>query len=104
MITSDIDLVSTCLGPPPPDPSLKKIATTDSKVAQYVNKCISAGFSPVGAEFAGACTAVADPLFAGCVPERTNCAFSNAINVVDDIVPVLDCDLFDDGTANLSCP
>jgi len=36
--------------------------------------------------------------------ERTNCAFCNAVNVVDDIVPPVDCDLFDDATANLSCP
>ena len=103
VITSDIDLVSLCLGPPQPDPSLK-IAKADGKIASAVTKCISAGFTPVGAEFAGACTAVADPLFAGCVAERTNCSFCNAVNVADDIVPALDCDLFDDGTANLSCP
>ena len=95
--------MSTCLGPPQPDPKLK-IAKADANVAKVTTKCVTAGFSPVGAQFGGACTAVADPLFPGCVAERARCAFCIAVNVADDIAPALDCDLFDDGAANLSCP
>jgi hypothetical protein len=102
-ITNDVDLVNTCLGPPQPDPA-GSIAAADSKVAAMVTKTINAGFTPVGAEFAGACTAVGDPAFPGCVAQRTQCAFCRRVNVADDIVPALDCDLFDDGTMNGSCP
>ena len=102
-ITNDVDLVSTCLGPPQPDPGLK-ISKADANLGKATTKCVSAGLSPVGAQFGGACTAVADPLFPACVAERARCAFCRAINVADDIAPALDCDLFDDGTANLSCP
>jgi len=102
-IPDDIALVSTCLGPPQPDPNLR-IANTEAKVAQAITKCIGAGFTPVGAQFGGACSAVPDVGFAACVAERTRCAFCRAVNVADEIVPPLDCDLFDDAVANLSCP
>jgi hypothetical protein len=102
-IPDDITLVSTCLGPPQPDPNLR-ISNADGKVVQAITKCISAGFSPVGAQFGGACSAVPDVGFAACVGERTRCAFCRAVNVADDIAPSLDCDLFDDTVANSSCP
>ena len=102
-ISDDVGLVATCLGPPQTDPDLR-IARADSKVARDVNRCIDAGFSPVGAEFGGACTDVGDELFPACVAERIQCAFCRALNVTDDLSPALDCDLFDDATANSSCP
>jgi hypothetical protein len=102
-IPDDAALVSTCLGPPQPDPNLK-IARADAKLAGYAGKCVAYGFSPLGALFGGACTAASDAAFPGCITQRVQCAFCQGINVADDIVPPLDCDLFDDATANLSCP
>ena len=52
VITDDVALVATCLGPPQPDPSLH-ISKADAKVAKAVTKCISAGVSPVGARIRG---------------------------------------------------
>jgi hypothetical protein len=102
-IPDDIALVATCLGPPQPDPN-GKIAYTDAKLAGRAGKCIADGFTPLGALFGGTCTAMSDASFPGCVLERIQCAFCKGINVADDIVPPLDCDLFDDTVANLSCP
>ncbi len=103
VITDDVSLVATCLGPPQPDPQTR-IAKSVAKVASAVGRCVTTGFSPVGALFGGACTAVADPVFHDCVAERARCAFCRSVNQADDIVPPLDCDLFDDAAANGSCP
>lgn len=102
-IPDDPALVSTCLGPPQPDSNVK-IARADAKLAASAVKCVASGFTPLGALFGGACTAVPDALFPGCVAQRIQCAFCRAINVADDIVPPLDCDLFDDAVTNASCP
>jgi hypothetical protein len=102
-ILSDADLVTTCLGPPQPDPK-DKIAKRQEKLALKVQKlCIDEGVTPVGAAFPGDCTAVADGVFDECVGQRTACAFCRAINRADAIVPPADCDLFDDGVTNASC-
>jgi hypothetical protein len=103
-IMDDTDLVGVCLGPPQPDPK-GKIAKRVGRVASVVtDKCIAKGISPVGASFPGECTAEPDGTFDDCVKARASCRFCLALNVADDISPALDCDQFDDGTANTSCP
>jgi len=62
------------------------------------------GVSPVGAQFPGVCTSATDVTFADCVAARVACRFCRAANVADAIVPPLNCDVFDDGMNNSSCP
>lgn len=102
-IADDASLVATCLGPPQPDPD-GKIARSETKLDGIVSACIAGGVTPIGASFGGSCTGAADGAFAGCVEDRIRCRFCLAVNVADDIAPPLDCDLFDDGSANSSCP
>jgi hypothetical protein len=102
-ILDDASLVTTCLGPPQPDPK-GKIDKRQEKLSLKVDKlCIAKGVSPVGAAFPGACTAAVDADFDECVGQRTACAFCRAANRADAILPPADCDAFDDGTANASC-
>lgn len=104
LITGDADLISMCLGPPQAD-TRNYIANALGRLTDAVqSKCVSKGVTPVGAAFPGECAAAADVDFAGCVDQRVACRFCRAINVADAIVPPLDCDLFDDGTNNASCP
>lgn len=104
LITSDASLVSVCLGPPQSD-SRGTVNRELAKLSDKVQtKCINAGVSPVGAQFPGACTAVADGAFADCAAAHVACRFCRAVNVADAIVPPLDCDAFDDGVGNASCP
>jgi len=104
VITGDADLVSMCLGPPQNDPRgtiTKALIRLNDKVQK---KCVSKGVSPVGAEFPGECTAASDIDFGPCVADRVACRFCRAANLADAIVPPLDCDTFDDGVSNASCP
>jgi hypothetical protein len=50
--------------------------------------------------FPGACAARAD--FAACADERMECRICRMFNTMDGLTE--DCDLFDDGVANASCP
>jgi hypothetical protein len=104
-ITNDPMLVATCLGPPQAqaDPRAR-IQRAEVLLNTTVGRCVSAGFTPVGAYFGGACSGTPDPLFSDCVAQRVRCAFCRGVNVADDIVPPLDCELFDDGAFNGSCP
>jgi hypothetical protein len=104
-IPDDATLIATCLGPPQVDDSFK-IASTESKVASTVDsRCVSDGVVPVGSAFPGGlCSDELDTNFATCVNKRIACRFCIAVNVADDIVPALDCDAFDDGVTNSSCP
>ena len=104
-IDDDVALVGACLGPPQVDAS-GKIVKLDLKLANKIDsKCISKGVLPVGSAFPGGrCSDEVDANFAACVSARTACRFCLAINQADDIDPPLDCDLFDDGATNLSCP
>jgi hypothetical protein len=102
-ILSDSDLVTTCLGPPQPDPK-GKIGKRQEKLALKVDKlCVGKGVTPVGTSFPGACTAVVDGVFADCVGQRAACSFCRGINRADAIVPPGNCDSFDDGVVNASC-
>jgi hypothetical protein len=104
----DAKLIMTCLGPPQPDskPVNGKIAKKETTLKDAVSgQCLTQGVTPVGLEFPGACTSVADNAFADCVIARVKCRFCLAVNSADDIDPPLDCDLFDDANAgNNSCP
>ena len=102
-ISNDTDLVTTCLGPPQPDPK-GKIGKRATKLSDEITKCVDKGVSPVGPAFPGECTGAADGAIATCICQLVSCEFCTAINVADEIVPPLDCDLFDDGAANASCP
>jgi hypothetical protein len=102
-ITSDAGLIATCLGPPQPD-AKGKIAKRVTKLSDEVTKCIEKGVSPIGPSFPGACGAATDMAFASCVSQRVSCRFCEGINVADDINPPLNCDLFDNGAADASCP
>ncbi len=104
LITSDADLKTICLGPPQND-AKNFIDNALGKLFEAVQlKCVDKGVTPVGGAFPGVCTAVADGSFADCVEQRVACRLCGAINVADAIVPPLDCDLFDDGVSNASCP
>ncbi len=102
-ISSSADLVTSCLGPPQPDPNLK-VAKRVTKLTDEVAKCVTSGVTPVGASFPGKCSGAADLAFASCVSERVSCRFCEGINAADGINPPLNCDLFDDGAADASCP
>ena len=102
-IFNDTDLVGTCLGPPQPDPK-GKISNRVSKLSDEIEKCVDKGVSPVGPAFPGECTGAADGAIATCISQLASCRFCTAVNVADDIDPALDCDLFDDGAVNASCP
>jgi len=103
LITGDADLVSTCLGPPQSD-NRGVISREQARMVETVQaKCVERGVTPVGGEFAGLCSAVADGLFGDCVIDRVACRFCQAVNIADAIAPPLDCDGFDDGMSNASC-
>jgi hypothetical protein len=103
-IMNDTDLVSVCLGPPQPDPN-GKIAKRVGKITSVVtDKCAGKGITPVGGSFPGECTAEPDGTFDDCIKTRASCRFCLAVKVSDDIDSPLDCDQFDDGAANGSCP
>ena len=103
LITGDADLVTVCLGPPQSD-ARNIISRRQARLADRVqSQCVGHGVTPVGAQFAGLCSAAADGVFADCVSARVACRFCQAANVADRIVPPLDCDGFDDGVSNSSC-
>ena len=60
--------------------------------------------NPVAPEFQGECAGELNGAFASCVSSRIACRFCEGVNVADDISPPADCDLFDDGLSNGSCP
>jgi hypothetical protein len=103
-ISDDVSLVATCLGPLlQPDPA-GKIAKDEGKIDSTNTACIAHGVTPIGPYFPGKCTTAPDVDFADCVKERIRCRFCLGVNVADDVAPPLDCDLFDDGSADGSCP
>jgi hypothetical protein len=103
-IADDPSLIDTCLGPPQVEGG--KISSAEQKLAGKVDSgCIGRGVLPVGSAFPGGeCSDEVDASFAACVSARAACRFCLSVNVADDIHPALDCDLFDDGAANDSCP
>jgi hypothetical protein len=103
-LATESDFVSTCLGPPQPDAS-GKLALLETKLAATVQRrCIDAGVGSLASVFPGACAAETDGGYAACLARRVACRFCLGAIVADDIQSPLDCDLFDDGTANASCP
>jgi hypothetical protein len=102
-LTTEASFINTCLGPPQPDPK-EKIARYETKLTARVQKCIDDGITPLSTIFPGACASEPDSAYAACIARRVACRFCLGAKVVDDLVSPLDCDLFDDGVANSSCP
>ncbi len=103
-LTTEADFVATCFGPPQPDPS-GKIAKAEATFAKGVERdCLARGVTSLGTVFPGACAGAADGDYAACLATRVACRVCLGAVVADDVVSPLDCDLFDDGTANASCP
>jgi hypothetical protein len=104
-ITDDPSLVGTCLGPPQSDSAGNILDAEQDLASRVASKCISPGVVPVGSAFpGGVCSEELDGNFAACVSTRAACRVCLGINVADAIDPALDCDLFDDFSANASCP
>lgn len=104
LIMGDPTLISVCLGPPQTD-TRGSISKEQGKLTDKVLKqCINRGVTPVGAQFPGLCTGAADNAFADCAAARVACRFCQAANDADAIAPPLNCDTFDDGVSNASCP
>ena len=99
LISGDTDLVSVCLGPPQNDAKSTINKALGILTEKVQTTCVNKGISPVGAQFPGECTGAADGDFANCVAARIACRFCLAVNVADAIVPPLDCDVFDGGSA-----
>ena len=77
----------------------------DSKVARAAQKIADAhakrcGDVDVDAAFPGDCISAVD--FSMCVDERVECRVCLMLNAMDNLA--VDCDLFDNGAADLSCP
>jgi hypothetical protein len=103
LISGDTDLVKICLGPPQRD-SKGSISRELSRLKEKLQTvCVQKGVTPVGPQFPGRCTGASDAAFADCIAARIACRFCLAANISDAIVPPLDCDAFDGGSAG-SCP
>jgi hypothetical protein len=104
LISGDADLVGVCLGPPQTD-AKGSISRERVRLGDKVQSvCVDKGVRPVGGQFPGLCTGAADGTFADCVATRVACQFCQAANVADAIVPPLDCDAFDGGSAGSCTP
>jgi hypothetical protein len=102
-ITGDLLLKSTCLEPEP-DPDAK-ISKLETKLAgTFQKKCLDRGVIGLGTVFPGACSGEADGAFGACATRQAACRFCVSANTADAIDPPVDCDLFDDGIANGTCP
>lgn len=102
-ILDDASLVSTCLTSPQPD-AKDKISKLQNKLVAGIDKCILNGVTPLAPAFPGECIGAVDSTMTACISDRASCRFCLAVNVADAISPAVDCDLFDDAMANLSCP
>jgi hypothetical protein len=102
-IANDADLASICLTPIP-DPK-GKVAKRVSQIDDAINvKCTGKEVTGLAALFPGECAAEPDGTIGACFATRAQCRFCQSINAADEIVPPVDCDLFDDNVANASCP
>ncbi len=104
-ISGDADLKSLCLEPQQAD-SKGKIAKYEEKLkSKTQKKCIDpADISDLSTMFPGDCAFETVENFGSCVTRLINCRFCQATNSIDDISPGVDCDTFDDGIVNTSCP
>jgi hypothetical protein len=51
----------------------------------------------------GQCAGASNGALIDCLDGRVACLFCQATNRASRPIPAIDCDLFDDGTANASC-
>jgi hypothetical protein len=102
-LATEVAFVAACLGPPQPD--FGNIPKRQDKLASTIQSlCLNKGVTPLATVFPGTCAAEADPDYASCLGERVACRFCIGAIESDDITAPLDCDLFDDGVSNTSCP
>lgn len=102
-ILNDADLKAQCLEPEP-DPKGKLQKRTAKLGAVVQSRCFNKSVTGLGSVFPGACAGEPDISMKECLAEQTACRFCRAANIVDAILPPVDCELFDDGLANGTCP
>jgi len=79
------------------------VAARGQKLVSNVQAACLAKGATIAASFPGACSASADaPSFASCVVARSRCRLCQSLDGAQGLG--IGCDLFDDGTANTSCP
>src|SRR5215470_3697517 len=77
-----------------------KIGTARDKVNQAIaNKC---GGVSIARALPGLCAGLSDTALGTCIDQRVECRVCLTLNAVDNLA--VDCDTFDDGQVNLSCP
>ncbi len=102
-LATEADFVTTCFGPPQPD--FGNIPRREAKLASTIQGlCLGSGVTSLGTVFPGACAAEPDPDYATCLDHRAACRFCLGAVVSDDVMAPLDCDVFDSGASNGSCP
>jgi len=102
-LTTEVDFVSTCFGPPQPD--FANIPKRQANLAGKIQTlCLDKGVTSLGTVFPGACAGEADPDYATCLGQRAACRFCLGAVESDDVTAPLDCDVLDDGASNASCP
>ena len=84
------------------DDAKGKIAKARTKLGDDIDaKCDTPGVNTVRA-LPGACAGLTGTALRDCIDERVECRVCLTINAMDDLD--VDCDTFDDGQLNLSCP
>lgn len=77
-----------------------KLTRAAEKLRKHAGK--KCGAAALGTLFPGTCAAAADAeALAGCIDARARCRFCRGLATFDELP--LDCDAFDDGSANASC-
>jgi hypothetical protein len=102
-LEDEAGFAATCLGPPQPDFAriAKREATFADKLARL---CIAKGATPLSAVLPGACAGETDGDYAACLARRAACRFCEGMITAEDLAVPFDCDAFDDGSVNASCP
>jgi hypothetical protein len=77
-----------------------KVASTVAKLTADIGK--DCGSVTIAADFAGACSSSTAATLAACLDKKAECRICLALNATDGLS--VNCDLFDDGVANSSCP
>ncbi len=79
-----------------------KIAKRVAKLADAIAKKCDAAAVNTAVAVAGACAGLTGTALADCIDERVECRVCLTLNAADNLA--VDCDKFDDGQENMSCP
>ncbi len=88
--------LENCMGADPRGKVASKLGRLQKEIQK---RCIDRGVN-LGTAFPGSCSSAPD--LKACLDARTNCYACRMLNAADGLSK--DCDLFDDGLANGSCP